>query len=124
MSKTSALFCLEKWDELTNLFNYLYERYPDDAEVLYELGEFFFGQGEWNSALALINRSESLLDPKEHAHFIEGLAETKIGSLMVLGKKSEAIRLAKALLKKYPDFSIIRSDLRRINDGEYRLPEP
>ncbi|MCI0611752.1 hypothetical protein L0244_02060, partial [bacterium] len=79
MSKTSALFCLEKWDELTNLFNYLYERYPDDAEVLYELGEFFFGQGEWNSALALINRSESLLDPKEHAHFIEGLAETKIG---------------------------------------------
>lgn len=124
MSKTSALFCLDQWENLTNLFNYLYERYPDDAEVLYKLGEFFFGQGKWDSALTLLNKSELLLEPKEHGHFMEGLTITKISCLMALGRKSEAIRLARTALKKYPRFSIIRSDLKNIIGNKYRLPEP
>lgn len=123
MTKTSVLFCLDQWKDLTNLFNYLYERYPDDAEILYKLAEFFFGQGKWNSALAMVNKSESLFDPNEHAHFLEGLIETKLSCLMVLGKKSESIRVAKAVLKKYPRFSIIRSNLRHITDNKYRLPK-
>lgn len=124
MSKASALLCLERWSSVYSLLAYLSKRYPNDPEVLSQLAEMHLAHGNWAKALTAIRQAERFLKPAEHRHFIEVMYDVKLACLMALGKKLEAMRTARRVLKKNPRFSIVRAAASRIEKGQYQVPQP
>lgn len=126
MLKTSCLFRLERWDELEDLLKYNLERYPDNPEVLYDVAELHVARGQWQDALSTLKEAECYIDFKNYSHRLnlEYIYDLWITCFMALGKKAQALRTAKYIMKKYPRFSLIRTQLKHIQKSDYPMPKP
>jgi len=122
MTKANLLGYLEEWQELKSLLVYLYERYPNDAEVMLEHAEFLSAHGQWEKALSVIRRAESRIR-KEQLWLLENLYREKLDCLVALDRAAAAKNEGKRILKKHKRFSIIRSALRSLEGGTYKKPK-
>ncbi len=122
MSKANILGYLQRWDELKVFLRYLNSRYPNDPELFCHHADFQKAHGNWEEALKFLIKAEKRMK-SEHSHFRESLYLNKMDCLVALKEGDKAISEAKRILKKNKNYSILRSYLKRLINGNYHKVE-
>jgi len=121
LAKASLLACLDRWAELAALLRHLAERFPGDLEVQNNIADLFVAHGAWRSGLAVLDKAGPLVRSSSDRHLVDEHHEARLTCLYGLGRKAEAVRYGRSILKRLPRYSVTRVTLRHIQSGQLKL---